>query len=130
METTIPTTTRMLTPPAKQLQRQTPKGSDGDESEAGGSSDAAGSGSAGNSDGGDDTGEATSEDDDSTNGASDGSTSDGNADDGAADDSAAGAGGGADLPRTGFEVATSVGIGAAIIALGAALVVFSRRRRR
>ena len=106
------------------------KGSDGDESEAGGSSDAAGSGSAGNSDGGDDTGEATSEDDDSTNGASDGSASDGNADDGAADDSAAGAGGGADLPRTGFEVATSIGIGAAIIALGAALVVFSRRRRR
>ena len=104
-------------------------GSDGDESEAGGTSDSAGSGSSGNSDGGDNTGEAAAKDDDSTNGASDGSASDGNADDGAADGSASGAGGGADLPRTGLEVATSIGVAAGIIALGAALVVFSRRRR-
>lgn len=105
-------------------------GSDGDGSDAGGTSGTAGSGSAGNADGGDSTGETAAEDDASANGASDGGASDSNTEDGAADDSAAGAGGGADLPRTGLEVATSIGIAAAIIALGAALVVFSLRRRR
>ena len=105
-------------------------GSDGGESDAGGTSDAAGSGSDGSSDGADNAGAATFEDDDSTNGASDGGASDSNADEGDADDSTAGADGGADLPRTGLEVATSIGIAAAIIALGTALVVFSRRRRR
>ncbi|SDS83860.1 2',3'-cyclic-nucleotide 2'-phosphodiesterase / 3'-nucleotidase [Brevibacterium siliguriense] len=105
-------------------------GSDGDESDAGGTSDAAASGSAGDSDGEDKSGEATAEDEASTNGASDSGESDGEADGGDADYSAAGAGGGVDLPRTGLEVATSIGIAAAIIALGTALVVFSRRRRR
>ncbi|MGO3064634.1 MAG: bifunctional metallophosphatase/5'-nucleotidase [Brevibacterium linens] len=80
-------------------------GSDGDESDAGGTSDAA-------------------------NGASDGGASGSNPGDGEPDDSAVGAGGGADLPRTGIELAASIGIAAAIIALGTALVYFSRRRRR
>ncbi|MCS4591684.1 5'-nucleotidase C-terminal domain-containing protein [Brevibacterium sediminis] len=106
------------------------KASAGAESDAGGSSDGAGSGSSGSADGEDNAGEATSENDGSTNSASDGNSDGGDADGREADGSATGAGGGADLPRTGLELATSIGIAAAIIALGSALVVISRRRRR
>jgi len=106
------------------------KASAGAESDAGGSSDGAGSGSSGSADGEDNAGEATSENDGSTNSASDGNADGRDADGREADGSAAGAGGGADLPRTGLELATSIGIAAAIIALGSALVVISRRRRR
>ena len=106
------------------------KASAGAESDAGGSSDGAGSGSSGSADGEDNAGEATSENDGSTNSASDGNADGRDADGREADGSAAGAGGGADLPRTGLELATSIGIAAAVIALGSALVVISRRRRR
>lgn len=102
----------------------------GAESDAAGASDGAGSGSSGSADGEDNAGEATSENDGSTNSALDGNSDGGDADGREADGSATGAGGGADLPRTGLELATSIGLAAAIIALGSALVVVSRRRRR
>ena len=106
------------------------KASAGAESDSGGASDGAGSGSAGSADGEDNAGESTSENDGSTNSASDGNSDGGDADGREADGSATGAGGGADMPRTGLELATSIGLAAAIIALGSALVVVSRRRRR
>jgi 2',3'-cyclic-nucleotide 2'-phosphodiesterase/3'-nucleotidase len=52
----------------------------------------------------------------------------GSADSGGSESPAADAGGG-HLPRTGVEIATGIGLAAGMIGLGAALIVFSRRRR-
>ena len=45
------------------------------------------------------------------------------------DDGSGGSDGGGDLPRTGAEIATAIGLAVGAIAIGAALLMFARRRR-
>ncbi|WP_166971215.1 bifunctional metallophosphatase/5'-nucleotidase [Brevibacterium atlanticum] len=117
-------------------------GADSAEADTSGSSDAgssdAGSGATedgstsaevdGRTDGADNAGGGSAGTDDSSadidSGAGDSGTAEGNTADASGD-----ADGGSDLPRTGVEIATSIGIAAAAIALGITLVILARRRR-
>ncbi|UVI37545.1 bifunctional metallophosphatase/5'-nucleotidase [Brevibacterium spongiae] len=96
---------------------------EGDDSSGGG--DTADGGSAGSSDNADDDAAGT------TRAEADATSADeagGNSDSSGGADSADADGGG-HLPRTGVEIATGIGLAAGAIALGAALILFSRRRR-
>ena len=104
------------------------------EANAQAATDADGSSDSGNADAGDATASADADGDDGT--ANDSAEAANDADGGATSadgsDSANGSGdanAGGNLPRTGAELATTIGAAAAIIALGAGLVWFARRRR-
>lgn len=83
---------------------------------------------AGSADGTDSAGGGSAGTDDSS-ADTDSGGEDSGAEGGNTEDASGDADGGSDLPRTGIEIATSIGIAAAAIALGITLVILARRRR-